>query len=148
MRSILALDPGFGNTKVCLDGELSVMPSIVVEPKHLGRAGLGIKSASNIVDVFLDDHHFTVGAGAVEWGTPQSNLDYSALASLERRALFFAALSHLLQPGNTSVDLLVIGLPVPLLQDEHLSSLVLSDLKGYKGRHSFTVGKEEFIARH
>ena len=144
MSSILALDPGFGNTKVCLDGELSVMPSIIVQPKHLGRAGLGIKSAKNITEVFLEGHHFTVGAGAVEWGNPLSNLDYSALASLERQALFYAALSSLIQPGAHAVDLLVIGLPVPLLQDEHLSTLVLSDLKGYKGLHSFTVGKDEF----
>ncbi len=144
MSSILALDPGFGNTKVCLNGELSVMPSIIVQPKHLGRAGLGIKSAKNITEVFLEGHHFTVGAGAVEWGNPLSNLDYSALASLERQALFYAALSSLIQPGDHAVDLLVIGLPVPLLQDEHLSTLVLSDLKGYKGLHSFTVGKDEF----
>ena len=144
MGVIISLDPGFGNTKVCVDGKVSVIQSIVVRLKRIGMAGLGMKAATTIKEVAFGEYQFAVGPGASEWGSPQGNLDYSSLASPERQALFYAALSPLLSPGITPVDLLMVGLPVPLLQEERQSELVLADLKKLKGQHTFQVGKEEF----
>jgi hypothetical protein len=77
-------------------------------------------------------------------GHCKSNLDYSSLTSPERQALFYAALAPLLSQAETSVDLLIVGLPVPLLQDEKQAGMVLTDLKRLKGRHAFLVEKEEY----
>jgi hypothetical protein len=143
MGMIIALDPGFGNTKVCLNGVVSVIQSIAVRPKRIGMAGLGMKGASPIIEVAFDKYEFAVGPGAVEWGIPQSNLDYSSLASEERQALFYAALAPLLGTGTHAVDLLMVGLPVPLLLDSEQSELVLADLKRLKGQQTFKVGKDE-----
>jgi hypothetical protein len=144
MNSIIAVDPGFGNTKVCLNGAVSMVPSIVVRPRRIGMAGLGMKGASPPVEVGFDNYQFAVGAGAIEWGSPQSSFDYSSLVSPERQALFYAALAPLLTSDVHQIDLLIIGLPVPLLQDEIQSELILSDLKRFKGPHSFKVGKESY----
>jgi len=38
---IIALDPGFGNTKICIDGKTSVIQSVIVRPKEIGLAGIG-----------------------------------------------------------------------------------------------------------
>ena len=52
-------------------------------------------------------------------------------------ALFYAALSHLLPPGEHVIDLLVVGLPVPLLQDELQAKAVIAGLVQYKTIHEF-----------
>ena len=75
---------------------------------------------------------FVAGPGAWAWGEPLSTLDFNDLASPQRLALFYAAVSHLLPPGDHAVDLLVIGLPVPLLQDELQAKTVMAGLGQYK----------------
>ncbi|MGD0753219.1 MAG: hypothetical protein ABSA23_17680 [Anaerolineales bacterium] len=41
MNTVLALDPGFGNAKVCIDGHVAVMQSVIARPQSVGMAAIG-----------------------------------------------------------------------------------------------------------
>jgi hypothetical protein len=141
---VLALDPGFGNTKVCLGGKIVTLQSVVARPSDLGMAAIGMRSAAHVLGVSFDHERFVVGSGAWKWGEPITSQDYSAISSTERKALFYAALASLLPEKEHKADLLVIGLPVPLLQDTSQTEAVLTGLKSYKGDHQFRVGNLEY----
>ena len=143
MPSILALDPGYGNTKVCVDCRTASIQSAAARPRSIGLAAIGIKTASQARKVTFDQYRFAVGPESWHWGDSISSRDYSALATPERRAMFYAVLSELLPPGEYSSDLLVIGLPVPLLQDQTQAEPIFSSLKAYKGEHAFQVSQVE-----
>jgi len=142
MSTVIAFDPGYGNTKICIDQQTTVLQSVVVRPRSVGLAATGMKSATQVTQVQIGDRLFGVGSGAWHWGDVYSNLDYTALASLERRALFYAGYAQLMQPGEFNFDMLVIGLPVPLLQNEQEAQRVMNNLKNYKGVHEFEVNQQ------
>jgi len=150
MIQVVALDPGYGNTKICLndpDGQGSksvLIQSAVARSRTFGMAGIGMRLAQHATEVRFGGHDLFVGPGAWNWNTPENNLDFSALTSLGRQALFYAALAEVLEPGDYEIGHLVIGLPVPLLQDETQAAAVMSALKAYKGDHLFEVGKREY----
>jgi hypothetical protein len=104
----------------------------------MAAKGLEIQARPQTVTL-ADGLSFVAGAGAWAWGEPLSTLDFNDLTSPQRLALFYAALSHLLPAGETIIDLLVIGLPVPLLQDELQAKAVMAGLGGYKSVHEFSV---------
>lgn len=69
---ILALDPGYGNTKVCIDGTTAVLQSAIARPQSVGLAAIGMQTASRVQSIFLDGYEFTIGPGAWHWGTLRS----------------------------------------------------------------------------
>jgi hypothetical protein len=141
MKNVIALDPGYGNTKVCVNGATASIQSAVARPQSTGMATIGMKTASQILSVELEGQAFAIGPGAWHWGNMLTSRDYSALASPERKALAFTTLAQLLDPGEYDFELMVIGLPVPLLKDETQSQAVLGGLKAYKGEHCFQLAQ-------
>lgn len=134
---IIGYDPGYGSTKVCVGGKTNLIQSAVSRPREVGLAALGLKSA-RVTTVAFADQRFAVGPGSWHKGTPITSMDYGALATPERLALFYGALSPLLPARPTPITL-VVGLPVPLLQDELQARPVLESLKALKGEHKFSV---------
>lgn len=145
MINIIALDPGFGNTKVAMDHfdhygyQVNSIQSSVSRPSSIGQAAIGMATSLGARLVQFADFEFCVGTSAWTWGRSLTNLDYSALASPERKALFYGALASLVPSGEYEARQLVIGLPVPLLQDGELTSQVLDGLRQFKGDHQFCV---------
>ena len=118
MKTVLALDPGYGNTKICFDGRVATMQSAISRPQKVGLAAIGMKTAVKTKIIELDGYEFAIGPDTWHWGNLLSSGDYSAITSPERRALAFGTLAESLPPGEHQIDLMVIGLPVHLLQDE------------------------------
>ena len=144
MTQVIGYDPGFGNTKVCVDGVVASLQSAVARPKTVGLAAIGMKTAAKQAKtVTFDGDTFSVGTGSWNRGEALTSLDYNSLVSPGRLAMFYAALDA------TKVDLdvatLVIGLPVSLLQDESQAKPVISALKLLKREHSFVVGGREHL---
>ena len=140
MTTILALDPGFGNTKVASSQGLFVLQSAVARPREIGMAAKGLETHSRPQTVRLaNGDAYVTGPGAWAWGEPLSSLDFNDQTSPQRLALFYAAISHLLPPGEHLCDLLVIGLPVPLLQDDLQAKAVMAGMSQYKATHEFGV---------
>lgn len=137
---IVALDLGFGNTKVYTGGNGWVFPSIVSIPvPDLGMAGMGLKTTKRKpVRIRFAGGDFFVGSGAESWGNTIENLDFSRIASPETLALFYTAMTFL-GTGIEEIQL-VIGLPVPLLRDEAVARPALEALKAR------LVRKHEFEA--
>jgi Actin like proteins N terminal domain len=139
MNTICALDPGFGNTKVTIDGKVAVLQSAVARPRAIGMAASGLRTVEIADQVTLESGAYVAGEHAWDWGEPLGGLDYAALASEPRRALFYAGVARLLPPGSHQLELF-IGLPVPLMQDESQYALVIESLRaGYKRAHAFST---------
>ena len=137
---VIADDRGFGNTKVCVDGQIALLPSIVTRPQSLGLAAIGLKVETRPTSVAFDEHSFAVGAQAWQWGAPLFSLDFTSLVSPERLALLYAALAQLLTPDEPHSAALVVGLPVASLQDTEQAAYLLEALKRrVKTRHRFQV---------
>ena len=105
MTLIIADDRGFGNAKVCIEGQTAVLPAIVARPQAIGLAAIGLKTGQRPLEVRFHGHRFIVGGEAWRWGMPFSSLDYASLVSPERMALFYAAVAQLL-PSEPSCWLL------------------------------------------
>lgn len=117
------------------------MQTAVSIPRSVGLAAIGMRSAGRRVQVVaFGGHTFAVGAGAWAKGEPRTSMDYSAIAGPERRALFYVALAPALDGNELRDAMLVIGLPVPLLQDQEQARIVLDSLRGLKGEHTFALG--------
>lgn len=142
--NILALDPGYGNTKICINGHVAYTQSAIARPQSIGLAGIGMKTAVQVRTIQIDGYEFAIGPGAWHWGSLRSSRDYSAITSPERRGLAFGTLAEVLPPGEHNFELMVVGLPVPLLQDQTQAEAVLSGLKAYKGDHHFSVEKAHY----
>jgi hypothetical protein len=141
---IIALDPGYGNTKVVIDGAAAVLQSAVARPKAIGMAAIGMRRNRATAQVATGGLDYVAGDGAWLQGDPIGGMDYSAIASEARRVLFYTALSTLLNPGAYEASL-VVGLPVPLLQNEAEAASVLSALKaGYKTTHAWAVDDQHY----
>lgn len=142
--NIAALDPGYGNTKICVNGQTAFTQSAIARPQAIGLAGIGMKTASQVRTLRMDGYEFVIGSGAWHWGNLLASRDYSAIASPERRALALSVFAELLAPGSHDFSLVVVGLPVPLLQDQTQAETVLGGLKAYKGEHHFSVDKVDY----
>ena len=91
--AVIGYDPGFGNTKVCIDGRVGMIQSAVSRPKSVGLATIGMRAASQQVPIVeIGDTAFAVGPGSWNRGEPLTSLDYNSLVAPERLALFYAAL--------------------------------------------------------
>lgn len=127
----VAIDIGFGNTKGVTDGQTVVFPSIVAVPSgDIGLAGIGMRTVRKATHVAFDQGSFYVGQMASSWGRVVENLDYSRLISPEAEALLYAAIHDLLPASQDVPQIqLVLGLPVPLLQNEGLARTTLDALR-------------------
>ena len=137
---IIGYDPGFGNTKVCVGGQIGLVPSHISIPRNIGMAAIGLKSAGRHATlVSFNGHEYAVGAGATAKGALRTSMDFSSLVSPERMALLYAALAQV-QNGPLGDAMLVVGLPVPLLEDLQQAQTVMGQLKGLKTTHEYSVG--------
>ena len=137
--AVIGYDPGFGNTKVCIDGRVGMIRSAVSRPKSVGLATIGMRAAGHQVPIVeFADNTFAVGPGFWNRGEPLNSLDYNSLVAPERLALFYAAIDNA-GPSTSAPVTLCVGLPVPLLQDKAQASIVLDSLKRLKGNHHFTI---------
>lgn len=136
---IVALDPGFGNTKVSTAANCAVIQSAVARPINIGRAGIGLRTASaRSTKIEIENSgSFVVGSGSWSWGDPLSSMDYSSLTSAARLALFYAGLAECLPAGEHVIDRLTVGLPVPLLQNESDADETIKQLRTLKRDHIF-----------
>ena len=141
---IASLDPGFGNTKLVIDGQVAVLQTAVADRSHIGRAATGMRLASRAIEVSIAGRELVAGPGAWNWGRPITSFDYSAFATPERMALLMAALSLIGEPGYYAIDELYIALPVELLQNESQAQQVFRGLKALKGTHEAEIGGESF----
>lgn len=142
----IGYDPGYGNTKISINGATATLQSVAVRPNAIGMASIGMKRGRAACQVSIlngvSRSVYAVGDGAWLQGEPIGGMDFSALASEARRALFYAAVSDVLQPGEYEADL-VVGLPVPLLEKEEQARAVLADLRaGYKTCHEWQASRQ------
>jgi hypothetical protein len=142
--NVLAVDPGFGVTKVKINDQVITIPSAIARMKNVGNAGIGMKVASHANTITYNWETYAIGEGAWHHGETLTNRDYSALASPEAKAKNFGAIAEALPPGEYIVDTLVIGLPVDLLMDEAQGQAIMGGLKSYKGTHNFSTPKGEY----
>jgi hypothetical protein len=153
---LIALDPGFGNTKVCLDGRTAVIQTAVSRPRAIGLAASGLH-AGRIRTVHVisssdgaggeQDGLYAVGPHAWLHGDPLTSLDYSALTSAGRNAIFYAALGDLLPAGEHVVEQLIIGLPVSLLKDQAQAQAIKDSLGALKALHEFRLDDKPGLYR-
>ena len=118
MTTALALDPGYGNTKLFGPEGALCMPSVVSsgDTQVVGRM-TGLRRAKPPLRVTLDGAVFHVGEDAHDWGRPIENLDYDRLAgSPEMMALVLGAVTQYGVPDQP-VDL-IVGLPIATLQGD------------------------------
>lgn len=139
---MIALDPGFGNTKTATwDGNVVCIQSAVARPREIGRAGIGMRAGKRPPLVTSAGQSFLVGPGAWNQGEMLGSMDYAALAGPERLALFYATLASSAAAEWPESATLVIGLPVPLLVDKERADATLAALRTWKRRHEFEVDK-------
>lgn len=144
LTQVFAVDPGFGETKICIGGQTARQPSVLARPNNIGMAGIGMKTASQARTIQTGWENFVTGEGAWNWGNVLNNLDYSALSAPERRALIFSTTGLILAPGEYTFDLAVFVLPVRLMMDEVQGQAILNGLKAYKGRHEFSADQGKY----
>ncbi len=136
----LAIDPGYGNMKVAWRGQAKHLQSAVSVPVTVGLAATGMTMRENgAVRVTTDGREWVCGAGAWTLGRATSNnMDFSGVVSPERMALIYAA-AHDLMPQDAGVCAAIIGLPVPLMQDEAMMTAIKKSLVAFKRRHEYQV---------
>ncbi len=137
---IVAEDRGVGNTKICINGQVSVVQSAVTRPQQLGLAAIGMRVSQRPREVSFGGFNFGTGGGAWNWG-PLANLtDYISLVGPERLALFYTGIAELLPHDTPLEGELVIGVPVTFLKDEDQARPLLDQLKyQMKTQHLFQV---------
>lgn len=166
LEGILALDGGFGNYKIGWrngDGHIHVehFPSVVgLGQTTLGLLTTGLDGRRRQVKPFTVEFGgltYLVGPNVHRWGRPSERLDFQRLyEGPEVRALTYAALSHVLDPGpddasdavarrgqeptgQISLSILA-GFPVEILQDRSRGLATLAGLRAWLvGRHVFCV---------
>lgn len=147
---IIALDPGFGNTKVVADSKVAILQSAVAKPRQIGNAAIGMAHYEAENEIILNGQRYVTGERAWLQGETFGNMDYSSLGDVSRKILFYSALSEIL-PEKTEEELkatLVIGLPVQLLQDKIESNFVIEELgKSYKTLHEWESKNKNFSVR-
>jgi predicted transcriptional regulator len=144
----IALDPGFGNTKICIDGRVSCQQSAVARPVEIGQAASGMRVAADSGQrVAFDDFEFIVGAGSWRWGHAIGSMDYAGIVGPERLALMYAGIAAVtaqvyVDAGRPMAEdlgdvYLIVGLPVPLMQDNAQMALIIDSLRKLKREHRF-----------
>ena len=135
MTITLALDPGYGNTKVYgSKGGLLVQSAVSVGGGQVIRRMTGLRSREPPLRVETDAGIFYVGANAHDWGRPVENLDLERLTgSPEMLALFFGAMTRYGVPGDPAN--LIVGLPISSLIGEDAEPTQKAVRRALSGAH-------------
>lgn len=140
--NVIGYDPGFGNTKISFNGKTAVLQTAVCHPKKIGHAAAGMRTAGDdVIRLKYRGQEYAVGTGAWYLGPLLTSMDFTSLVSNERMVAMFAALSTIATPEELAGDtLIVIGLPIPLMQNELHYEQIKGLLRQIKGEHTFSVG--------
>jgi hypothetical protein len=147
----ISIDPGNGYFKggVAEDNQIRValLPSVVgigrLDTGLAGR-GLGRQKADKPRLVTIGKSVYLAGQNVADYGRPVERLDPGRFVDGgELRALFYATLGDLLDPGATSVAI-VVGLPVEVLQQDDAKRTVREMRKWMKKIHRFSIGPDPY----
>ena len=142
---VRAIDVGYGNTKLCFgrDGaEIRCMhfPSIASLYTGMDR-GEGVMTKKDLVEVESNGSHYLVGRDSIDTLSARDDRGRTLLANYidtpQHLALFRGALTYL---GESSIDLLVSGLPVNYYA-QHKDKLA----EKLKGEHLYPDGKKVMV---
>ncbi len=151
----LGLDPGFGGFKVVEvsgEGYRSVhLPSVVgVGDTDTGLLSLGAlgsrRNGQQPLAVAWNGAHYLAGHRVASFARPIERMDFLRLSDgPELRALTYAALGSLLEPGEHAVCLM-IGLPVEVMADRERALATLKGLRDWLlGEHRFNLNGEAVV---
>jgi plasmid segregation protein ParM len=122
MTEILAIDIGFGWTKVVTIRNRLLLPSLV-GPAESIRFQSDITDNKNGIAVTVAGQQLFVGEQAeLQSASARQTLDVSRTGSNEQRALFYAACSELVRTNDTEITV-VTGLPVGDFNDTNKQRL-------------------------
>jgi len=131
----------------------AVVPSVVgVGSTDLGMLSLGSFSRGKRVpkpyEVDWGEGVYLVGEAVELYARPVERMDLLRLADgADTRALTYAALAAVLEPGEHTLSLMV-GFPVQLLADRDQAKRVLRELRGWlHGTHRFRVDGRAYAVR-
>jgi hypothetical protein len=134
----IAVDPGFGNTKIAgSKGELILQSAVASDGTRRMGAVAGLRSAQRPMLIEVEGGAFYVGPGAHAIGGPVQNLDMDRLSgTLEMRALLYGAFSKYRASGKLDV---VVGLPIEPLMGEDAPATKRSVRRFLKGQHTWQM---------
>jgi plasmid segregation protein ParM len=122
MTEILAIDIGFGWTKVVTLRNRLLLPSLV-GPAEAIRFQSDVVNNGRGIAVEVDGQHLFVGEQAeLQSASTRQTLDVSRTGSLEQKALFYAACSELVRTNDTDITV-ITGLPVGDFNDTNKDKL-------------------------
>ncbi len=139
MTIALALDPGYGGTKVYgASGGLNIPSAASYGDGRLVQRVVGLRSVRPPLRIETTTGAFYVGEGAHDWGRPVENLDLNRLVGApEMRALFLGAMT--LYGAGLEPITLIVGLPIAALMGEEAEA-VKNDVRAFlKGAHSWSA---------
>lgn len=111
MTELLAIDIGFGWTKVVTVRNRLLLPSLV-GPAETIRFQSDVVDNSRGIAVEVDGQQLFVGEQAeLQSASTRQTLDVSRTGSIEQKALFYAASSELVRTNDTDITV-ITGLPV------------------------------------
>lgn len=132
-----------------------IVSCVGVGKTNLGNLSLGRLSKGHQRDVphivQWGSSEYLVGSNVSQYARPLERLDYQRLSEgPEQRALTYTSLGTLLGPGEHTITLLIVGLPVEVQEDKDLSERTKRQLKGWlEGEHTFNLdGKDCRITIH
>ena len=143
MTSPIALDPGYGNSKLFGASGCVVVPSAVSvgDSRHVARM-TGLRTAKRPLHIETEAGAFHVGENAHDWGRPVENLDFDRLAgSPEMTALWYGAFSRY-GPPDGPIDLMV-GLPIHVLMGDEAKATQKAVRNALRGSHRWLADGQE-----
>jgi len=153
MTNYLALDAGFGNTRLYGSKGSVVLQSLVATngTQAVSQWASGDLKRAKTNPLLISSEHgdYYVGPGAHQAGRPVENLDLDRMTGPETKALLYGALSHYKPPASIN---LIIALPIALAQGpdgdrvkDQAKSLLIGDhtwqatLDGTRKRHRLHI---------
>jgi hypothetical protein len=143
-------DPGVGNDKLAVvtgDGIRDVITTSVVgvgetDLGQLGTGTLGRRRRSGLPDVVSwgdPPVSYLVGRNVERYAPPVQRTDFNLYGGPERRSLFYASVSHVLDGGRHHLAILA-GMPVQIVGHRATARETLRALRAWLlGKHTFTV---------
>ena len=126
-----------------------IISSVGIGKTDLGNLSLGRFSQGHQRDlphtVEWGASHYLVGQHVADYARPLERLDFQRLSDgPEQRALTYATLGKLLGQGSHQIQLLIVGLPVEVQEDEALSERIKRQLKSWlEGDHAFRLDGQD-----
>jgi len=130
---ILAVDVGYGRTKIATDKRKEYFSSYLVRHR---KSDLDFMNKSDIVEV--DSQKFFVGDKALSQGSPISLIGDSFHGSTYWKALLAYAMYSVKDEINEGIDTLVLGLPLSQYNEER--KMQIKSVRDFK----FYVNGEEY----